>query len=95
MGGPSSNCNTMVKGGIEIRKGEMTSFECQALITRQGLWHLLKIFLFNQQLDADFMDWDELDDIEILTEYIALLHVPYFLQSPLAVAAPRLDRDFP
>ena len=29
-----------------------------------------------------------------LCEFICLLYVPYFLQSPLAAAAPRLDRDF-
>ena len=56
--------------------------------------YLLKIFLFNEQLDADVIEYDEFDDVKSLVEYIALLHVPYFLQSPLAVAAPRLDRDF-
>ena len=28
-----------------------------------------------------------------LTEFVCLLYVPYFLQSTLAAAAPRLDRD--
>ena len=56
--------------------------------------YLLKIVLFNEQLTADVIDYDELEDAKILVEYIALLHVPYFLQSPLAIAAPRLDRDF-
>ena len=33
-------------------------------------------------------------EIKIVAEYIALLHVPYFLKSPLAISAPRQDRNF-
>ena len=32
-------------------------------------------------------------DIEILAEYVALFHAPYFLKTPLAASAPRIDRD--
>ena len=56
--------------------------------------YLLKIFLYNEQLEAGDITPEELSDVEILAEYIALLHAPYFLQTPLAVAAPRIDRDF-
>ena len=56
--------------------------------------YLLKIFLYNEQLDANDITPEELSDVEILAEYIALLHAPYFLQTPLAIAAPRIDRDF-
>ena len=45
-------------------------------------------------LDTDVIDAEELTEVECLAEYVALLHVPYFLQCPLAVIAPRLDRDF-
>ena len=33
------------------------------------------------------------DIMKILAEYIILIHVPYFLKSPLATAVPRQDRD--
>ena len=57
--------------------------------------YLLKIFLYQDQLlDTDVIDAEELTEVECLAEYVALLHVPYFLQCPLAVIAPRLDRDF-
>ena len=56
--------------------------------------YLLKIFLYNEQIDADDITLEELFDVKILAEYIALLHAPYFLQTPLATAAPRMDRDF-
>ena len=56
--------------------------------------YLLKIFLYNEQLEAGDITPEELSDVEILAEYIALLHAPYFLQTPLAIAAPRIDRDF-
>ena len=56
--------------------------------------YILKIYLYKDQLDADTIDVEEETDIECLAEYIALLHVPYFMQCPLAVAAPRLDRNF-
>ena len=56
--------------------------------------YLLKIFIFNEQIDADTIDLEELEDVKVLAEYIALLHAPYFLQCPLAVSAPRLDIKF-
>ena len=62
-----------------------------------GLWGpacTFKIFIYREQLDAGTISDKEKVDIEVLAEYIALLHVPYFLQCPLAIAAPRLDRDF-
>ena len=53
--------------------------------------YLLKIFLFHEQ----FQTSDEnLSHVKVLAEYVALLHAPYFLKSPLAVSAPRQDRDF-
>ena len=91
-------------GGVTKRVRNNQVVEVEDVIRLPGACHrarfmasclyLLKIYLFNKQLDADLLDYDELDDIEILVEYIALIHVPYFLQCPLAVAAPRLDRDF-
>ena len=56
--------------------------------------YLLKIFLYREQLDADDITYEELCDVEIFAEYVALLHAPYFLQTPLATAAPRIDREF-
>ena len=32
-------------------------------------------------------------EVHILAEFTALIYVPYFLRSPLPLAAPRLDRD--
>ena len=56
--------------------------------------YILKLFIFHDQLRATDITPEESQDIEILAEYIALLHAQYFLQSPLASAAPRLDRNF-
>ena len=50
--------------------------------------------MYNEQLEDTVIDAEEVEHVEILAEYIALLHVPYFLQCPLAISAPRLDRDF-
>ena len=33
-------------------------------------------------------------EVVALAEFVCLLYMPYFLQTPLPVAAPRLDRDF-
>ena len=33
-------------------------------------------------------------EVVALAEFVCLLYVPYFLQTPLPVAPPRLDRDF-
>ena len=35
----------------------------------------------------------EKNEVVILAEFIALIYAPYFLQSPMAIDAPRLDRD--
>ena len=56
--------------------------------------YLLKTSLYKEQLQADDITAKELQDVEILAEYVALLYAPYFLQAPLAIAAPRNDRDF-
>ena len=56
--------------------------------------YLLKVFLYKEQLDNTVIEMEELKEVEVLAEYVALLRVPYFLQCPLAVSAPRLDRDF-
>lgn len=56
--------------------------------------YILKICMYRGQLDADVLDGDAYEKIQVLAEYIALLHVPYFLQTPLAASAPRLDRNF-
>ena len=53
--------------------------------------YLLKIFLYRDQFPIDV---EQIEHVEILAEYVALIHAPYFLQSPLAVSAPRQDRDF-
>ena len=54
--------------------------------------YLLKISLYRDQYDA--LTPEETSQVLVLAEYVALLHVPYFLKSPLAIAAPRQDRDF-
>ena len=51
----------------------------------------MKIYLY---LDQYQIDPEQIEDVKILAEYVALIHAPYFLQSPLAVSAPRQDRDF-
>ncbi len=33
-------------------------------------------------------------EVLALAEFVCLLYIPYFLQTPVAAAAPRLDRDF-
>ena len=53
--------------------------------------YLLKICMFHMQFDTALKN---IQDAEILGEYVALLHAPYFLKTPLAASAPRLDRDF-
>ena len=53
--------------------------------------YLLKIYLY---LDQYQIDPEQIEHVKILAEYVALVHAPYFLQSPLAVSAPRQDRDF-
>ena len=56
--------------------------------------YLHKIFIYKEQIDENLLSANELCNVNILTEYIALLHAPYFLQTPLASAAPRIDCDF-
>ena len=52
----------------------------------------LKITLLKQQFtDASPED---VFNVTVMAEYIALIHVPYFLKSPLSIAAPRQDRSF-
>lgn len=53
--------------------------------------YLLKICLYKKQFKTSK---ENLLHADILGEYIVLLHAPYFLQSPLAISAPRQDRDF-
>ena len=53
--------------------------------------YLLKICLFRMQFDTPLKN---IEDAQILAEYIALLHAPYLLKSPLASRAPRHDGDF-
>ena len=52
--------------------------------------YLLKICLYQKQFVTDHQN---ILDASILSEYIALIHAPYFLRSPLAISAPRHDRD--
>lgn len=52
--------------------------------------YLLKISLYQKQFVTDHQN---ILDALILSEYIALIHAPYFLKSPLAISAPRHDRD--
>lgn len=53
--------------------------------------YILKIFLFRAQFDE--LTPEQASQISILAEYIALIHVPYFLKTPLSVSAPRQDRE--
>ena len=53
--------------------------------------YLLKIFLYKTQFETVA---ENISHVNVLAEYIALLHAPYFLKSPLAISAPRQDRDF-
>ena len=52
----------------------------------------LKISLLGEQFHS--ASPEDIFNVSLLAEYIALLHVPYFLKSPLSIAAPRQDRDF-
>ena len=52
--------------------------------------YLLKICLYQKQFVTDQQN---ITNATILAEYVALIHAPYFLRSPLAISAPRLDRD--
>ena len=52
--------------------------------------YLLKICLYRDQFVTDQQN---IIDAMILSEYIVLIHAPYFLKSPLAISAPRHDRD--
>ena len=52
--------------------------------------YLLKICLFQNQFTTNRQN---INDALILVEYIALIHAPYFLKCPLAIPAPRHDRD--
>ena len=38
--------------------------------------------------------FEDASALTLLAEFVCLLYVPYFLQTPLPAAAPRLDRDF-
>ena len=51
--------------------------------------YILKIYLFQHQYDTAR---ENIKEVDILAEYIALLHIPYFLKCPLAIRA--YDRDF-
>ena len=53
--------------------------------------YLLKIYLYQEQYPTAA---ENLAHVRVLAEYVALLHAPYFLKSPLAISAPRQDRDF-
>ena len=54
----------------------------------------LSILVENLFVSRPVSDPEQIEDVKILAEYVALIHAPYFLQSPLAVSAPRQDRDF-
>ena len=54
--------------------------------------YLYKIFMFQAQFDV--LTPETTSQVAIMTEYIALIHVPYFLKCPIAITAPRQDRDF-
>ena len=53
--------------------------------------YLLKIYLYRDQFHTD---WEQIEHVKILAEYVALVHAPYCLQLPLAVSSPRQDLDF-
>ena len=52
--------------------------------------YLLKICLYQKQFQTAAQN---IQDTTVLGEYIALIYAPYFLKSPLAISAPRNDRD--
>ena len=92
---------TVYLGGVvkRVHGGQATVVQVQ--IRKPGALHrarfmasslyLLKICLFQDQFPTERQN---IDDAMILVEYIALLHTPYFLKCPLAIPAPRNDRDF-
>ena len=53
--------------------------------------YILKIFLYKSQFIE--LTPEQASQICILAEYIALIHVPYFLKTPISTSAPRQDRD--
>ena len=53
--------------------------------------YFIQISLYQKQFDVARKN---IQDVNILAECIALLHVPYFLKSPLAICAHRHDREF-
>ena len=54
--------------------------------------YILKISMYLHQDDFGLKE-KEKNEVDILAEFIALIYVPYFLQSLMAINAPRLDRD--
>ena len=90
---------TFLGGAVKrVHRGQVTIIPVQ--IRKPGALHrarfmasclyLLKICLFRDQFITDNQN---IQDAMILGEYIALIHAPYFLKSPLAISAPRNDRD--
>ena len=53
--------------------------------------YILKIYFYRAQFVEDTPE--QVTEMSIMAEYIALIHAPYFLKSPLAISAPRQDRD--
>ena len=53
--------------------------------------YLLKIYFYSAQFVE--LTPEQVSEVAIMAEYIALIHAPYFLKSPLAISAPRQDRD--
>lgn len=79
--------NEVVNIDVHIRKPgaiHRASFMASCL-------YLLKICLYQKQFETGRKNTQ---DANILGEYIALLHAPYFLKTPLAINAPCHDRDF-
>lgn len=90
---------TYLGGSVKrVHRGEITVQPFQ--VRKPGAVHrarfmasclyLLKICLYRDQFVTDEQN---IQDALILGEYIALIHAPYFLKSPLAISAPRHDRD--
>ena len=89
-------------GGVVKRVRKNSAVPIDVNIRKSGAVHharfmasslyILKIAMYLHQDDFGLTK-QEKKEIDILAEFIALIYAPYFLQSPLAIDAPRLDRD--
>ena len=90
-------------GGVVKRIRKNSAVPVDIYIRKPGAVHqahfmasclyILKIFFYLHQEDFGLKRDVRKMEVQALAEFIALIYAPYFLQSPLAIAAPQLDHD--